>query len=457
MTMPQSLRTLQIVDALRQLADEYSFGFAEETRYFPELGPQSERVDAELLLPNGRPALRFEIDSEPDRAAHNRLKIFGNVYSLSTLPVVALSVVHGNASTRGHSYPSELLEHGFVAPPRFLDELRVDSSSVDSITKQLRAWFNQLIEALVKAPEGETVFDIAEQYQPLVANVSLAVAAAHLQMHSELAWFLASQHYVSVDRAASLTVALARMLQRAGMHRDALLALATLRARVPGADRLSSQTEDDARAVDLLLRTPALNSGQALAYLSEALGRLRAHYHKSKFHWRKGIVEVVGGSLFRAEDILRSYVAEMNGSQIALSNAALVRTIGALSAGRGDPREHAATYARHEQSLFLDESQPDGTVHGVVAGLYLRVMAEISCGNLGASYLLGKLETFRHSAGIPRTADGLREIAHLLPSMSNSEALGMGEHSGSLAALLSQGRKSVLLRLCIETNGVCAS
>lgn len=456
--MPISLRTQQIVDALRQLAEEYSFGFAEETRYFPELGAQSERVDAEFLLPNGAPALRFEIDNEPDRAAHNRLKIFGNVYSLSMLPVVALSVVHGSASTRGHSYPSELLEHGFIAPPRFLDELSVDSSSVDSIAKQLRAWFNQLIEALAKAPEGETVFDIAEQYQPLVANVSLAVAAAHLRMHSELAWLLASQHYVSIDRAASLTVALARMLQRAGMHRDALLALATLRDRVPGTGRLSSQTEDDARAVELLLQTPALNSEQALAYLSEALDRLRAHYHRSKFHWRKGIVEVVAGSLFRAEDILHSYVAEMNGSRIALSNAALVRTIGALSAGRGDPREHAATYARHEQSLlFLDESQPDGTVHGVVAGLYLRVMAEISCGNREASYLVGKLDTFRHTAGIPWSADGLREIGHLLPSMSNSEAPATGERSGSLADLLSHGRKSALLRLCIETNDVCGS
>jgi hypothetical protein len=453
--LPLSLTTQQIVDALRQLAEEYSFGFATEARYFPWLGAHSERVDAEFLLPTGQPALRFEIDNEPDRAAHNRLKIFGNVYSLSTLPVVALSVLHGSASTQGHSYPAELLEQGFVTPPRFLDELNVDNSSTAAITSQLHDWFNQLIEALAKSPEGETVFDIAEQYQPLVANVSLAVATAHLHMHSELAWFLAAQHYVNVDRAASLSVALARMMQRAGMHRDASRVLATIRERLPGTSALSSQTEDDARTVEFLLTTPALDSGHALAHLSEAVGGVRAHYHRSKFHWRKGIVEVLAGNAFRAEDILRSYLADMDGSRIALSNAALVRTIGALSSGQGDPREHAAAYAKHEQSLlFLDDSQPDGTVHGVVACLYLRAIAEISCGNRAASHLLAKLDAFRHNAGIPRTADGLREIAYFLPPTSDSRTLTEGS-SGSLASLMSHGRKAALWRLCTETNDVC--
>lgn len=454
--MPVSVATQQIVNALRQLADEYGFGFARETPYFPELGKHSERVDAEFLLPNGRPALRFEIDNDPDRAAHNRLKIFGNVYSLSALPLVSLSVWHGPAARSPHAYPCELLKHGFVTPPRFLVDVILDNSTADTMATQLRSWLNQLIAALATSPEGETVLEIAEQYQPLVANISLGVAAAHLHMHSELAWFLVERKYLKPERAANLSVALARMLQRAGLHSDSAKALETMRSRLPSTRSLSACTEDDARAVELLLDTPSLDDARALTHLSTALTDLRAHYHRSKFYWRKGIVEVTLGRRLLAEDILQSYLEDMGGSRIALSNAALVRTLGAIKMRHGDPREHAATYAKHERALlFLDDSQPDGTVHGVVASLYLKVLAEVASGNITASHLLPKIDAFCENAGIPRTADGLREIVSVLPPVNEPRTRPDEGSSGSLAALISHGRKMALRRLCDETDDVC--
>lgn len=452
-----STATNQIIQALSDIADEYSFGFKKEVPYFPQLRHHSERVDVEFLIPEGRPVLRFEIDNDPDRAAHNRLKIFGNIYLLSSLPVVALAVHHGRVAVAPHGYPRELLDRGFVVPPRFLDSVSVDNSSFKTIAVDLRQWLQKLIADLATAPEWGSVFDIAEQYQPLVRNLSLEVAAAHLDMHSELAWFLVGNNRLDVERAACLSITLARMLQRAGHHSRAQHHIQTFRSRLCDTRSLSATTEDDARAIAFLLNQPDFDEGGALEHLSIASVNVRAQYNKSKFLWRKAIAHIIHGDANKAENVIASYLSLMEGGNIARSNVALLRTLMSLCLRCDDPRKHSDRYSRHERFLLAQpEGAPDGTVHGVVTSLYLKVIAEIACGNTLASDLLPKLDAFCSDVGLPQTADGLREIRFVLPPSSSSDTGVMHAGTETLSSLLTRGRRDALDRLCAEIDVVCS-
>ena len=455
--MGLSSATNLIIQALREIADEYSFGFETEERYFPQLGKHSERVDVQFLIPERRPVLRFEIDNDPDRAAHNLLKIFGNVYLLSSLPVVAVAVHHGRASTAPHLYPRVILDQGFVLPPRFLDTVSINNSSFDTIACDLRGWLEKLIDELATAPKWGSVFDIAEQYQPLIGNLSLDLAAAHLEMHSELAWFLVENNQLTPERAACLSITLARMLQRAGHHARAQQSIRTFRRRLADPRSLSSATEDDARAVEFLLNTPAFDDNTALDHLSMASVNLHAQYHQSKFQWRKAIVHILAGDRHRVDDVIDSYLGMMEGSMIAQSNAALLRTIASLLLRRGDPREHSDTYGRHERVLLAQSGgAPDGTVHGVATSLYLKVIAAIACGNTAAARLLAKLDAFCNNVGLPPTADGLREIRCVLPQPHKLRTDVTHTDSETLSSLMSRGRSDTLARLCSEVDFVCS-
>lgn len=452
--MGMSSATNQITQALRNIAEEYAFGFKREQRYFPYLGRQSERVDVQFTIPGGRPVLRFEIDNNPGRAALNRLKIFGNPYVLSTLPVVALAVYHGPAAIAPLAFPRELLCEGYVLPPRFLDTVTVDNSSPETIETDLRTWLQKLILEFSTSPKWGTVLDIAEQYQPLLSNLSLDIAAAHLDMHAELAWFLAKNHRLPRERAACLSISLARMLQRAGYHSRARDCLRLFRQRVPDVRSLSEDTDDDARSVEFLLSTPSFDDRDALAHLSSATENLRAHYHRSKFHWRKAIPLVLRGDASRANDVIDSYLDGMGGSMTAKSNEALLRAIYSLTLGKGDPREHAATYRRYERYLLAQQDGADGTVHGVVSSLYLTVIANLHCGNVKAGELIPKIDAFCQVAGVPPTADGLREIRNVLPNVNSQESM-VPPPSQTLPALISTKRSVALNRLCIEVDFVC--
>lgn len=454
-----SSETNQIIRALHDLAEEYSLVFRTEHPVFPHCGRHSERVDVVFTLPTGRPILWFEIDNQPDRAAHNRLKVFGDVLALSSIPVVSLAIHHGRAATSPHAYPNELLTRGFVLPPRFLDVVSVDNSSYETVVVDLREWLSRLINDLATAPEWGTVLDIAEQYQPLIRNLSLRVAAAHLEVQSEFAWFLVEKGRLDKERAACLSIALSRMLQRAGYHRDALRHMRAFRNRVPNRSSLSAVTADEASATEFRLTQPAFRRERALEHLKFAVTNVQGDYYKSKFLWRQAVAHILNGSPRKAEYVIQEYLSLMGGSAVTRSNVAFLRTLESLCLRRGDPREYADEYQQYQRHLLAQtEGAPDGTVHGVVTALYLKLISERARGNDEAAELYSELDRFCARAGIPQAADGLCEIRALFPNAG--QPIGRMLQTAppeTLPTLLTRARKETLERFCERVNVVCDS
>ncbi len=409
--------TINITRALREIAGRYYFFcFKKERRYYPERGNRSERIDvAYLLRPGGRPIFWFEIDNDPTRAAYNRFKIFGYPHRL--IPITALAIHHGHVGEDRLAYPGEILGDAAL-PPRFLDSLSISTESYDLILAQLGRWIQGVISHLATAPEWGTVLDVSSQYQVLVSSGGLHLAAAHLETQAELAWSLSQNGIVDVERAACLTITLARMLQRAGYHESARKQMAQIEKRVPRASALGGATTSAANAVTFMLGKTSRSDVFSAGHLQDALDSVDQVYNKSQFLWRSAIPHIISGDRKQVDRIIMKYRDLLSDSTAAQSNSALLRGLDALKWKRGDWRELAAKHSRYEH--FLLETQggpPEGTIHGFVAALYLKVAAEVAYGTKETSALLAEIDTFCLHAGIPPTADGLREIRYVLPSM----------------------------------------
>jgi hypothetical protein len=410
-----SAATANITRALREIAGRYSFFYHEvERKYYPERGGKSERVDvAYLANTDERPIFWFEIDNDPTRAAHNLFKIFGYPHRL--IPVTALAVYHGRAAKESHAYPAEILADAAV-PPRLLDSLSISTESYESILTQLSNWIGRVFSQLASAPEWGTVLNIASQYQTLIASGGLYLATAHLESQAELAWALSEKGIVAIERAACLTISLARMLQRAGYHRAARKQMAKVRQRVPRLTSLSRNTFSAVNAVTFMLGSAGHSEFFSAQNLQDAFDSVDEVYNKSQFLWRSAIPHIISGNEAQTERIILNYRDLLSNSTAAQSNISLLRGLHALKWKRGHWREIAAEHSRYEHFLLeREDGPPEGTIHGFVAGLYLKVAAEAAYGNKQASDLLTEIGAFCVEAGVPSVADGIREIKAVLP------------------------------------------
>jgi hypothetical protein len=411
-----STATANITQALREIAGRYSFLYHEvERRYQPERGRKSERVDVVYLLhPDEQPIFWFEIDNNPTRAADNLFKLFGYPHRL--IPVTALAVHHGRVAKEPHAYSKEILSDS-VFPPRFLDSLSISTESYELILSQLSDWIEKVFSQLASAPEWGTVLGIAAQYQTLIASGGLYLAAAHLESQAELAWSLSEKGIVEVERAACLTISLARMLQRAGYHRAARAQMAKVRTRVPRPASLSRSTASAANALMFMLGGPdGRDDVFSPKNLQDAFNSVNEDYNKSQFLWRSAIPYIISGDRFRTERIIKEYRDLLSNSTAAQSNISLLEGLDALKWRRGNWREMAAEHSRYEHYLLeREDGPPEGTIHGFIAAIYLKVTAEASYGNRQAVDLLVEIDTFCREAGVPSAADGIREIKAVLP------------------------------------------
>ena len=411
-----SVATTNITRALSEIAERYSFFCHKaESRMFPEKGKRSERVDVLFSLrSDGRPVFSFEIDNDPARAEINRIKIGSRPVQL--VPLTNLAVHHRHAAARPRSYSAQMLERAAL-PPQFLGSLTVTTESYESILEQLGTWIESVFARLRWAPEWGTVLGVASQYQDLVTSGGLTLAVVHLETQAELAWSLLSEGLLDAERAACLTITLARMLQRAGYHRAARRQISRLRKRIPSTSVLSRSTASSAKAVESLLGQTAGSDIFSPVNLAHALNSVDEVYHKSQFLWRSAIPHILSRNLDHIENVILEYRDLVPESTVTQSNIALLRALYAVKWKHGDTRELAADYAINEHGLLADDDSvtPDGTIHGVVGALYLKVAAEISRGNAGAASLLAEIDAFCTQAGVPQTADGLREIRYVLP------------------------------------------
>lgn len=443
-----SAATRGITHALEEVGSLYGFRVEKEEPLAPEKGARSERVDVLFRLPDGRRVFRFEIDNAPPRAAHNRLKMFGipNIH----VPVSAVAVQHGTAATYSVGYTAELLGQ-MILPGGFLADITVPTGSEPEVRKALSAWLEGVIFDIASAPKWGSVYEIAAHYQPLLANGALRFAAAHLASQAALAWFLVQKGRLAEERAACLTIALARMLQRSGYHRHARWQLRSLKRRVSNMSLLSRETIDHARTVQLLLDQQGFQGSQSRDQLAEAAQYVAPGYQRWQFLWRTAIPLAISGSHHQMDGVLDLYLEQMRETPLAISNVALVRTLAAAHSGR-DPRQDATTYALREHYLLeRKDGAPDGTIHGMITGLYLTTFAEMRSGNADAAPLLERIENLRIRLGVPRSADGLREIASILPLPVDRPALGSrGAGRVSLVDEAGRGRKDALTSVFSE-------
>ncbi len=364
------------------------------------------------LRSNDRPVFSFEIDNDPRRAETNRIKI--GVDPVELIPIINLGVHHGRVANWSRPYTDRMLVDAAL-PPRFFENLPVNTESYESTLRTIVDWIEDVFMCLRWAPEWGTVLEVASQYQDLVTSGGFRLATVHLETQAELAWALSRAGLLEVERAACLTIALARMLQRGGHHRAARRQMSRLSRRIPSANLLSSCTASSANAVAFLLGQMRGSNAFSSANLSNALSSVSEVYHRSQFLWRSAIPHILGDRIDLVENVVFEY-GDLSESTVTESNIALLRALYAIKWRRGDRIRLAADYARNEHKLLASKgAAPDGTIHGLVGALYLKVAAEVSSGNNSAASLLSEIDIFCVRAGVPQTADGLREIGYVLP------------------------------------------
>lgn len=457
--MADKENTKLITQALKGVAEELGFEYNEELRIAPSNAANSYRVDIYFIIPGKHkcPVLWFELDNRPDRVEHNQVKVFHKPICLHSLPAMSIELLHGKASMESHALIHRFLDDALVLPRRFLDALVVPTYSVKDTCEVLLQWLHKLFDELARSPVWGSVYSVASYYQPLIANGSLSFAVAHLEAHSELAWFLVERREMEVERAACLSVTMVRILQRAGFHSECESHIFKLRQRLKSYGPISDDTLDNLEAIEILLSISNFVSNSANHRLTQAFEKSRNAYHRTQFLWRQAIHHIARDNYHQFYRIISDYQQMTGGGLIPKSNIELLRAIDAVMHGRGDAREHAHNYSRLQHIALNKQGRPDGTVHGVITSLYLQLAAEIKYDNPDAREMIQKVNGFCSEFGVPFNADGLRELGIILPRVSTSTV--NSKHNLPMVVRigteLSRKRKDSLEELCSNVDSIC--
>ena len=270
--MPTS-DTLRIVEVLEVLGRDCHFLTKRERPYRSRQGQHSPRADVAYLLPDGRPALYFEVDNRPDRAGYNRCKVFGDPLALAELPLSIVSVRFGKAVPHDET-AERIIQQGLVLPPAFIVNLQVDPCD-----EQLYSGIKQRLEPFLTGsaiPQTGLLTDVGSilrDYQGLQCFGALEIAAAHLDALVALAWHRAHRDPAAVERAVAASCARARLLQQAGRYAEAVTEFRRMRKEMkasPMTIRLSDELLDEIKTVSFKLRHTGYGSKQSQVLLEKA-------------------------------------------------------------------------------------------------------------------------------------------------------------------------------------------
>lgn len=461
--MSTSADTSRIVKVLEELGRDCHFLTKREQRYRPTQGQHSQRTDVAFLLPDGRPALYFEVDSRHDRAAFNRLKVFGDPLSLAQLPLSVVSVQFGKAADRNELAES-IIRQGLILPPTFVVSLRVDSRD-----EQLYSQIKQHLEPFLTGsaiPQGGALTDVGcimRDYQELQCFGALDVAAAHLDALVTLARLQATYDPSAIERAVAVSCARARLLQQAGRYAEANTELErTLKGVKESRDEvlLSDELTDEISTVRFKLWHTNYGSKHSQGLLRQATSSLHLPDNRAKFVWRTSIDSAIRKDLKLAASTLAHY-SEMRGHHPnGQANAALVSAISALLLRGRNWRDRAigqaSQYAQLQKNMWVrHQSVETGSINGVLTGLLLEAIALNSCDvsspDLDAA--IHDIEQLRVHAHVSWLADGLRDIASLKegtkwPAFTDAPLSGPVE----LSSALSRSTRENLEELCVRMD-----
>lgn len=446
--------TIRIIRALYDLGE--SVGLACDIE---EVVQKPLRIDVVLFINTlrGRPLFWFEIDDTQRGEAQNSLKCIGEPLALTDIPFSSISVVHGTCRRNYCTYLDRIWNEALIPIPRFRIRISIDNTSDQTIAESIRSWWNKLVEAFQFDPEWGSVLDVTRQYQPLFVNLSHELAAAHLAVHSRFAWFLVGQDLLKPERAATLSIARARILQRGGFHAEALREVRLIESLLESNPGVSSQTYDSLQAVKHLLFLCDFQSENSLKHLQSGPAVVQSKYHRSQFLWRSAIIYAINGRFSEADDVLRRYLDDLPDSRIAEGNAALVKFLAALLHGHGDTQHWAQQYSAVQWNAFdADHSSgaADATLHGVTTATCMKVLAADQAGNREAPDLFGDIKAFCKSYDVPSSADGLREIGMVLPKAVKTGTPSARVTTGFFESLTRQRRQDLDV-LRAKVNYVC--
>lgn len=452
--------THAIVGTLSQILADHGLEVRTESSYRKWEGRRSARADIAGLLPSGRPVLWIEVDSTPPGASHNALKLWASPVDLASLPIAVLRVWFDGAA-KGADITGPLYQAGFALPPHLVSTppLVLDGNEEpDALAKYVGQF---LMEPVLPESQEVTLAPVLHAYQQLQCYGALGIASAHLSARVDLAWFLVSRGSGSVLTAAQLSCALARLLQQGGKSSDAWVAAERVRRelRDSGPEQaLDPVLADELNSIEFKLKQPPYGTVESKNLLDAAANGLTRAANRAKFMWRHGLDSLVKGEPDEAERYLQSYVSLLPDERNARSNYALVRTCAALAS---EEHRHiapamtwATEYSRIERQMWRDHgSAVDGSIHGVVTGLYLqivvlkRVAARSNAHRYDEfEYISRELDKLRALLAISWNADGLRDIVPFVHSTGGP--LAAAARRVQLYEVLSPDRYQRLETLC---------
>ncbi|HEX9831222.1 MAG TPA: hypothetical protein VGA94_05995 [Thermodesulfobacteriota bacterium] len=337
---------------------------------------------------------------------------------MTRLPAYSIGLRFDSASRKQYSYPDALAGKVGRLLPQFLGTIKVQNADDEHLKECLQKKITPFLCELGREQGWQTVNEISKHYQETICYSGLKVAAAHLRSHVELAWSLVKQKGLEINSAATLSCALARMLQKAGYHAEARSHIERIQSYCPLYDDpliLSSDTADEIRVVKLMLDQPAFGTGESIRHLVDATNVIQKTQNKAKFYWRQALDAILRGDSKSMNAIIENYRQMGCGELLTESNVALLKACAAIILHQGDPQKATWEYRDKQTSMLeLFEDTPDGTIHGVLTSLYLEAIVGIHCGISDMNAFLNELNKFRVKVGINMNADGLREISAIL-------------------------------------------
>jgi tetratricopeptide (TPR) repeat protein len=435
--MSRSTTTELITRSLEAVAKRYDLVSRREFELFTECGSPKRFVDVAWLTPGSathrsRPVFFFEIDQKAEGVMWNRLKIGADLLSLDLLPVSAVAAVRGRAH---QETVSERVLNSFQVPPRFVQSLKLPPEVITtsaSCQAELEKWFETFVPLC--APPGEgSVAEISKAYQPMLRGGNIALASAHLDAHAELLWYLIDNgHLKDRERAAILSIARARLLQRIGQHDCARSCLQRLGQRIVDWSELSANSAGVRGVVTTLSADMRYGSGDSIDVLTNAQQNLLEPYHRAQIFWRIGLAHLARGELPEAQRVFNQYEETTAAFSTSQANVHLLKALTELNRPNGGPLEHALKYATAEMNLLAND--PEGTFHGAIASIYLMLLAADHEGRTVDSQRCTELTNLALEVGVSADADGLREIITATPGPNPPLSI-----AGSRAALIEKG------------------
>lgn len=354
----------------------------------------------------------------------------------------------------------DLSRGDFLLPMYFLQKLALEPNKKEEMVVKIAKFLEDFINNIKIDPSFSFVYSVMTSYQPLLKSNGIIVAAAHLDGLSALAWHAVKLDILTIEEAARLSVARVRLLQRTGFHSQASTGLSEVINRIGRQGSLSEDTQNNMDSQRVLLSIKDFSTNRSAKILDDSLDLELGESQRAQLLWRTGLAAARSADKEALKQVINDYQKYSLGENISRANVSLLNCLSELN---GDPDRSICDARVYHEQLALAFDRPDtgadGTVHTLVASLYLLVVANRT--KLGPKQypLIAKLEQFRSNFKISNQSDGLREIQSsiLFSGLIAANSFQLEPPSTLLSDELSQNKKENLHKIIAEIKAEVGS